>query len=79
MVDGMEATRRVIRATVAKISRVVETFNVGSSTGTPVDCRDYKCPFPFTGKLNKVTVKLGPSRLLPPDKKKAEKKVGERD
>jgi arylsulfatase A-like enzyme len=40
----------------------VETFNVGIDTGTPVD-EDYQVPFPFTGKLDKLTVKLGPEEL----------------
>jgi hypothetical protein len=36
-----------------------ETFNVGLDTGTPVDDQDYQVPFRFTGKINKLTVKLG--------------------
>ena len=43
----------------------VETFNVGVDTGTPVDAQDYKVPFRFTGKLIKLTVKLGPEELTP--------------
>ncbi|HET7718253.1 MAG TPA: arylsulfatase [Bauldia sp.] len=38
-----------------------ETFNVGIDTGTPVDDADYQVPFPFTGTINKLAVKLGPS------------------
>jgi hypothetical protein len=48
----------------------VETFNVGVDTGTPVDDKDYQVPFRFTGKLDKLTVKLGPEELSPEDKKK---------
>ncbi|CAH1669480.1 arylsulfatase [Chelatococcus asaccharovorans] len=40
-----------------------ETFNVGIDTGTPVDDKDYSVPFPFTGKIDKLTVKLEPPRL----------------
>jgi arylsulfatase len=40
----------------------VETFDVGIDTGTSVD-DDYQVPFPFTGKLDKLTVKLGPEEL----------------
>jgi hypothetical protein len=47
-----------------------ETFNVGVDTGTPVDDKDYQVPFRFTGKLDKLTVKLGPEELSPEDKKK---------
>ena len=45
-----------------------ETFNVGLDTGTPVDDQDYQVPFRFTGKLNKLTVKLGPNEMSPADK-----------
>jgi arylsulfatase len=38
-----------------------ETFNVGIDTGTSVDDADYAVPFAFTGTIDKVTVKLGPS------------------
>ncbi|BCH26656.1 arylsulfatase [Mesorhizobium sp. L-8-3] len=38
-----------------------ETFNVGIDTGTSVDDADYQVPFPFTGTIDKLTVKLGPS------------------
>ena len=40
-----------------------ETFNVGLDTGTPVDDQDYQVPFRFTGKIGKLTVKLGPEEL----------------
>jgi arylsulfatase len=40
-----------------------ETFNVGLDTGTPVDDQDYQVPFRFTGKINKLTVKLGPNEM----------------
>jgi arylsulfatase len=35
-----------------------ETFNVGIDTGTSVDDSDYQVPFAFTGKIDKLTVKL---------------------
>jgi len=40
-----------------------ETFNVGLDTGTPVDDQDYQVPFRFTGKIDKLTVKLGSMKL----------------
>jgi len=46
----------------------VETFNVGVDTGTPVDESDYQVPFPFSGKLNKLTVTLGPEELTPAER-----------
>jgi arylsulfatase len=36
-----------------------ETFNVGLDSGTPVDDNDYQVPFRFSGKISKLTVKLG--------------------
>ena len=30
--------------------------NVGTLSGTPLDDRDYRVPFPFTGQLNKLTI-----------------------
>ena len=35
-----------------------EPFNVGVDSGTPVDDKDYKVPFPFTGRIHKLTVEL---------------------
>jgi arylsulfatase len=40
-----------------------ETFCVGVDTGTPVDDKDYQVPFRFTGKINKLTVRLGPEEI----------------
>ena len=37
-----------------------ETFDVGVDTRTGVDDKDYQVPFRFTGKLDKLTVKLVP-------------------
>jgi arylsulfatase len=46
----------------------VETFNVGVDTGTPVDGQDYEVPFPFTGKIDQLTIKLGPEDLTPAER-----------
>ena len=45
-----------------------EGFNVGLDTGTPVDDADYQVPFRFTGKIIKLTVKLGPEQLTENDR-----------
>ena len=45
-----------------------ETFNVGIDTGTPVDDKDYQVPFPFTGKIIKMTISLGPEELTPAER-----------
>jgi hypothetical protein len=36
---------------------------VGLDTGTPVDDQDYQVPLHFTGKITKLTIKLGPTQL----------------
>ena len=48
-----------------------ETLDIGSDTRTPVDDADYQVPFRFTGTINKVSFKLGPSEVLPEDHKAA--------
>jgi len=50
-----------------------EYFNVGIDTGTPVDDQDYQVPFRFTGKLVKLTVKLGSEKLSAADQQKVAK------
>ena len=47
-------------------------MDFGSDTGTPVDDQDYKCPFPFTGKFSKITIKVDLRELSPEDIKKLE-------
>ena len=37
-----------------------ESFDVGVDTRTGVDDNDYQPPFRFTGKLDKLTIKLAP-------------------
>ena len=46
-----------------------ETFDVGIDTRTPVDDNDYQVPFRFTGKIAKLTFKLGPEQLVEEDRK----------
>src|SRR5271157_4590120 len=45
-----------------------ETFDVGVDTRTSVNEKDYQVPFPFNGKIDKLTVKLGPEQLTERDK-----------
>jgi hypothetical protein len=40
---------------------------LGVDTRTPVDDKDYQVPFRFTGKIGKVTFKLGPTQLTSED------------
>ncbi len=70
-VDGKELDRKTIPHTIAFLMAIDETFDIGSDTRTAVN-DDYKLPFHFTGTIDKLTFKLGPSQLLPTDQKAAE-------
>jgi arylsulfatase A-like enzyme len=59
-VDGKEVTSRTIPHTIPFVETIYETFDVGVDTRTGVDDNDYQPPFRFTGKIDKLTVKLVP-------------------
>ncbi|WP_165190100.1 arylsulfatase [Caulobacter soli] len=64
-IDGQEVGRTRIENTVAGRFGI-DTFGVGSDTGSPVG-KSYKTPFRFTGKVLRVDVELGPRDLSPED------------
>ena len=68
-VDGKEVANQKIPHTIAFLMPADETFDVGVDTRTGVDDRDYQVPFRFTGKLDKLTIKLGPPQLAAADHK----------
>jgi arylsulfatase len=68
-VDGKEVANKKIPHTIPAIMTIDESFDVGVDTRTGVDDKDYKLPFRFTGKLDKLTIKLGPSQLMAEDHK----------
>jgi arylsulfatase len=74
-VDGAETARQQITRTIPFVLEASETFDVGSDTGTGVEDNDYEPPFSFTGKLKKLTIKLGPSGLSPAQQKEAQEKA----
>jgi arylsulfatase len=67
-VDGNEVANKKIPHTVPALFTLDETFDVGVDTRTSVDDNDYKVPFRFTGKLNKLTFKLGPTQMTSDDR-----------
>jgi arylsulfatase A-like enzyme len=69
-VDGVEVARQTMDRTIPLALPVDETFDVGSDTGTPVDDKDYKVPFAFTGKLVRLTFTVERPKLTPDDEKK---------
>jgi arylsulfatase A-like enzyme len=70
-VDGKEVARKTVPHTIPLLMAIDETFDIGMDTRTAVN-DDYKLPFQFTGKIDKLTFKLGPSQLRPVDQKAAD-------
>jgi arylsulfatase len=70
-VDGKQLASRKIAHTIPLMMTIDETFDVGIDTRTGVD-DSYKLPFRFTGTIDKLTFKLGPSQLSAADKKAVE-------
>jgi arylsulfatase A-like enzyme len=68
-VDGKEVARKTIPHTVPAVMTIDESFDVGVDSRTGVDDKDYQSPFRFTGKLDKLTIKLGPNQLMAEDQK----------
>jgi len=59
-VDGKEVASKKIPYSIPFLVSFDESFDVGVDTRYGVDDNDYKVPFRFTGKLDKLTVKLVP-------------------
>ncbi len=59
-VDGTEVASKTIPHTIPFVETIYETFDVGVDTRTGVDDNDYQPPSRFTGKIDKLTVKLVP-------------------
>ncbi len=72
-VDGKEVDRKPIEHGTPVTFPEDETFDVGQDTRTGVAMLEYRydTPFKFTGKINKLTFKLGPV-LKDPAQAKAE-------
>src|SRR5262245_42500522 len=59
-VDGKPVANRTIPHTIPFVETIYATFDVGVGTRTGVDDNDYKPPFRFSVKIDKLTVKLVP-------------------
>src|SRR5262245_6585736 len=68
-VDGKEVASKKVEHTIPFLMTIDESFDVGCDMRTPVDDHDYQVPFDFTGKLNQLTFKLGPEKLMAADRK----------
>ncbi len=69
-VDGNTVATQTMEQTIPFLLQLDESLDVGSDTLTGVNDADYQPPFPFTGKLNKVTLSIAPPQLSPEDIKK---------
>jgi arylsulfatase A-like enzyme len=65
-VDGREVARQTMERTIPLVLQWDENFDIGADTGTPV-ADDYQVPFKFTGKLNKLTLKIDRPQLSTAD------------
>jgi hypothetical protein len=61
-VDGVVADTKTMKHTIPFLIPVDETFDIGSDTRTTIN-DDYKAPFVFTGKINKLTFRLGEMKM----------------
>src|SRR4030095_7852606 len=68
-VDGKEVEKNAIPHTVPALLTIDESFDVGVDTRTGVNDKDYQPPFRFTGKLDKLTIKLGPNQTTAEEQK----------
>ena len=71
-VDGNAVDTQKMEHTLPFILQWDESLDIGSDTGTPVNDADYKIPFAFTGKINKITLTIDRPKLSPEDIKKLE-------
>jgi arylsulfatase A-like enzyme len=74
-VDGHEVRTLQIPKTIPFLIPPDETFDIGDDTRTGVNDLDYQVPFPFNGKIDKLTFNLGPEQLAEADRKKIQEAV----
>src|SRR5213075_571286 len=67
-VDGKELAKKTIKHTIPLMMTIDETFDIGVDTRTAMDS-SYTLTYPFSGTIDKLTFKLGPSQLSAADKK----------
>jgi arylsulfatase len=76
-VDGKEVARNTIPHTIPFLMTIDESFDVGVDTRTGVDDNDYQPPFRFTGKLDKLTIKLVPPPISAEEEKLRQQRTQE--
>lgn len=71
-VDGKAVDEQRMEHTIPFILEWDESFDIGSDTGSPVNDADYQVPFAFTGKIDRITLKIDRPKLSSEDIKKLE-------
>ena len=74
-VDGKVVATQKQANSIAFLQIADETFDVGVDTRSSVNDKDYHVPFPFDGKIDKLTINLGPPQLTAADQTKAAEAV----
>jgi arylsulfatase len=69
-VDGKVVATEKQANSITFLQVADETFDVGLDTRTGVNDKDYQVPFAFNGKIDKLTVNLGPMQLSAADEMK---------
>ena len=77
-VDGNVVATKKMDRTLPMILQWDESFDIGSDTLTGVNDADYRPPFEFTGKLNKLTIKVDRPKLSPEEIKKLQAAMKEK-
>jgi arylsulfatase len=68
-VDGAVVAQGRIEHSMPFLMQWDENFDIGDDTGTPV-AEDYSVPFPFNGKLTKLTLTIDRPKLSPEDERR---------
>jgi arylsulfatase len=70
-VDGQTVDTQKQANSIAFLTVADETFDVGVDTRTGINDKDYQVPFAFDGKIDKLTINLGPMQMVEEDRQKA--------
>jgi arylsulfatase len=71
-VDGAVVATQKMERTIPLLMPLDDAFTIADASGPPLVDEEYQMPFPFTGKLNGVTITVAPPVLTEEDKKKLE-------
>jgi len=71
-VDGAVVATQTMERTIPLVMNLDQAFTIGDAAGPPLVNGDYEMPFPFTGKINGVTISVEKPILTEDDKKKLE-------